>query len=226
MFKTELHCHSDDISACAKINVDDIIEKFTDNGYSTLVLSNHFNLGTMQHVNATSWNDWIDKYIAAYTKLKDRAKGKLNILLGMELRFTENDNDYLVFGVTEELLRNYPNMFDMTPDEFSTIARNNGCLFIQAHPFRNRMTVVHPKFLDGVEVFNGHLGHDSRNDIAEMWADKYGLIKTSGTDFHYKDYPASGGILTNFEITSMEQLIEVLKSGKYQLNKDIQKSGI
>ena len=221
MFKTELHCHSNDISECARVNTEEIIEKFTKGGYSTVVLSNHFSRGTMNFVGATSWDEWVDKYVGGYEKLKNDAKGKLNILLGMELRFNENCNDYLVFGITKEFLRKYPNMFEMNPESFHKIASENGCLFIQAHPFRNGMTVIYPGHLDGVEVFNGHFGHDSRNDIAEMWANKYNLIKTSGTDFHYTTSPANGGILTDTEITTMDELIEVLKSGNYILNKEI-----
>ena len=81
------------------------------------------------------------------------------------------------------------------------------------------MKIKRPDCLDGVEVFNGHFGHDSRNDIAELWAEKYNLIKTSGTDFHYNDSPANGGIFTENEITTMEQLVEILKSGNYTWNK-------
>ncbi len=221
MFKTELHCHSNDISECARVSTTDIIDIFTKAGYSTLVLANHFNTGTMKYVGANSWEEWIDKYISAYKKLKNEAEGKLNILLGMELRFDENYYDYLVFGISAEFLKKYPNMLQMNPHSFHEIAKENGCLFIQAHPFRNGMTVIRPDELDGVEVFNGHFGHDSRNDIAELWADKYGLIKTSGTDFHYTTSPANGGVLTDTEITTIEELVSILKSGNYTLNKEI-----
>ena len=221
MFKTELHCHSNDISGCAGVNTTEIIETFTKAGYSTLVLANHFTTDTMKNKGAKSWDEWVDMFVGAYQKLKDEAKGKLNILLGLELRFDENCNDYLVFGATEEFLKNHPNMLQMNPHSFHEIAKENGCLLIQAHPFRNGMTVVRPDGLDGVEVFNGHFGHDSRNEIADMWADKFGLIKTSGTDFHYITSPANGGIFTEKEITTMEELIETLKSGNYTLNKQI-----
>ena len=219
MFKTELHCHSMDVSQCARVSASQIVEKFTAAGYNTLVLSNHFSRYTMEALNSSDWNDWVDKYLEGYYNLKKEAEGKLNILLGMELRFDENANDYLVFGVTEELLRSNTDLLKMNADSFHKLAKENGCLFIQAHPFRNSMTVTNPAHLDGVEVFNGHLGHDSRNEIANMWADKYGLIKTSGTDFHYNDSPANGGIITENEITSMSQLVEILKSGNYTLNK-------
>ena len=138
----------------------------------------------------------------------------------MELRFNENSNDYLVFGITEELLRAHEDIFSLNPESFSKISRENGFLFVQAHPFRNTMTVINPAFLDGVEVYNGHKGHDSRNEIADMWADKYGLIKTSGTDFHYPHVPANAGILTDEKITTSEQLLEILKSGSYSLIKE------
>ena len=219
MFKTELHCHSDSISACARVNNNDIIEKFTSAGYNSLVLTNHFTTGTMSHHGYTDWDRWVDGFVDAYEKLKEDAKGKLNVLLGMELRFDENCNDYLVFGITEEFLRKYDGLHQMNPESFHKIAQENGCLFIQAHPFRNGMTVVRPNHLDGVEVFNGHMGHDSRNEIADMWADKYSLLKTSGTDFHYADVPTNAGIATEYEITSIPQLIETLKSGSYKVIK-------
>lgn len=217
MFKTELHCHSSEISECARVDSNDVINKFYSAGYSTLVLSNHFNSGTMKYNKSESWDDFITKYVGAYKKLKELAAGKMNILLGMELRFNCNVNDYLVFGVTEKFLRAHPEMLDMNPEGFHKLAKENGCLFVQAHPFRNSMTVVRPDALDGVEVFNGHMGHDSRNEIADLWAEKYGLIKTSGTDFHYNDSPANAGIVTEKEILSMDELVEVLKSGEYQL---------
>ena len=219
MFRTELHCHSLDISECARVNNADIVKKFSEAGCSTLVLTNHFNTGTMRFNKATSWEDFINKFFEAYENLKKEACGKLNILIGAELRFDENYNDYLVYGFTKDDLLGMPDIFKMTPESFSKISREKGFLFIQAHPFRNGMTVVRPIFLDGVEVFNGHFGHDSRNEIAESWAEKFGLIKTSGTDFHYNDSPANAGILTDVEITSIDQLIETLKSGSYQLVK-------
>jgi predicted metal-dependent phosphoesterase TrpH len=220
MFKTELHCHSNDVSCCARIDAETIIDKYTSGGYSTVVLSNHLSIYTWDFLGCTSWNEFVDKFVAGYKNLKEKASGKLEILLGMELRFKNSNNDYLVFGVTEEFLREHENILELDPPAFHTVAKENGLLFIQAHPFRDWMTVTPPSCVDGVEVYNGHKGHDSRNEIAEAWADKYGLIKTSGTDLHYKDVPTNAGILTDEKITSMAQLIEVLKNGKYSLIKE------
>ena len=105
----------------------------------------------------------------------------------------------------------------MTLKTFSELSRRMGFLLIQAHPFRNRMTVMPPKYLDGIEVFNGHHGHDSRNQLADAFARRYGLLRTSGSDFHHVSSVESAGILTREPITSMEQLVATLRNGDCEL---------
>ncbi|MBQ4511133.1 MAG: PHP domain-containing protein [Clostridia bacterium] len=220
MFKTELHCHSKDISQCARVSRQEIIDTFVNGGYSTIALTNHLSQYTVDAVCPNDWKGFVDKFHGAYESLKNDAEGKLNILFGAELRFNGSNNDYLVFGLTKEFLYEHPDIFDLHAEKFHNLAKENNMLFIQAHPFRNWMMVIEPRMIDGVEVFNGHFGHDSRNEIANMWAEKYNLIKTSGTDYHYITSPANGGIFTDDEITDMAQLVEILKSGSYKLNRD------
>ena len=100
MFKTELHCHSKSISQCARVSNEEIIEKFTEAGYTTLVLANHFTEGTQNnHGCQGDYQAFVTKFLNAYEDLKKDAEGKLTVLLAMELRFNENSNDYLVFGI-------------------------------------------------------------------------------------------------------------------------------
>ena len=219
MFKTELHCHSKDISFCSSASVDDIIAEYTAAGYSTLMLANHFEPATMRRREAASYEDFVKMYVSAWEKLRDAAAGRINVLFGAELRFECNLNDYLLFGATPEFLLSHPDIFSMTPASFSECAREAGVLFVQAHPFRNNMTLVDPKYLDGVEVFNGHGGHDSRNPIAEVWAERFSLIKTSGSDYHHPSHKANSGILTEREIKTVSELVATLRSGKYELIK-------
>ncbi len=215
-YKTELHAHTCEVSPCADLTAEEVTERYIAAGYSTLVLTNHycdyvFDYGT------DTFEEKIDHYLSAYHAMKKYAGDRLCILLGCELRFTENNNDYLVFGLTEEFLREYPELHKMTLKSFSALSRKKGFLLIQAHPFRNRMTVMPPKYLDGIEVFNGHHGHDSRNQIADAYARRYGLLRTSGSDFHHVSSVESGGILTDKPITSMEQLVDVLKNAACEL---------
>ena len=77
MFKTELHCHSKSISACARVSNEDIIEKFTKAGYTSLVLANHFNKDTQGFLGcAESYQDFVTAYLKGYEDLKKDAEGK------------------------------------------------------------------------------------------------------------------------------------------------------
>ena len=220
MFKTELHCHSSEASPCSTESAESLVEIYTKAGYDTIVLTNHFcpdvyNLRKFENVE-----QYVDYLMYAGEKMKRAAEGKLSVIIGMEIRFKCVGNDYLLFGDFEEYMRKTPEVFDFSPSQFFEICNQKGWLLIQAHPFRNNITVSNPAFIHGMEVYNGHSGHAERNFISEQWANEYShLIKTSGTDLHYSHVEATGGILTEEKITSMKQLVDVLKSGKYQLLK-------
>ncbi len=213
-YKTELHCHSRDASGCANECAEGIAEKYISAGYTTVVLTNHF---SPSNGDENRWEEKIEKRWNAVEKLRAAAGDRLNILMGLEVRFYENWNDYLVFGLEKEHLISNRDFLKMGIKAFSAMARENGILVIQAHPFRFDMTVTRPELIDGIEVYNGHPWHNSNNDIALAWAEKYGKIQTSGTDHHDVVHVPRGGILTDFPITSVGGLIEVLKSGEYEL---------
>jgi predicted metal-dependent phosphoesterase TrpH len=215
-YKTELHCHSSEVSPCADLTVAEVTERYIAAGYTTLVLTNHYCDYVMDNAGKT-WSEKIEHYLSAYHAMKEYAGDRLQILLGCELRFVENHNDYLIFGLTEEFLIEHPNLHEMTLKTFSALSRESGLLLFWAHPFRNRMTTVPPKYLDGIEVFNAHTGHDSRNHLANAYAETYGLLKSSGSDFHHPHSVEGGGILTDEPITSMEQLVTCLKEQSFEL---------
>ena len=216
-FKTELHCHSIDASPCSTESAESLVDIYLKAGYDTVVLTNHYSHYTYDHYRCKNIGEYVDIFMSGVEKMKKAAQGKLTILFAMELRIREVPNDFLCYGVEEEFLRNTPEIFDLKYSEFYKICEQKGWLFIQAHPFRNGIMVVDPKYLHGMEVYNGHTGHPARNFIAKQWAEEYGLIKTSGTDLHYAHVPASGGILTEEKIEDINQLIKILKSGNYQL---------
>ena len=221
MFKTELHCHSKAVSACSMTSAEQMRDIYVGAGYTTVVLTNHFSVYTYMHLQCKNWQEFVDRFIYGYTELKKISEGQLEILYAIELHPSDSPNDYLMYGAEEEFLRSNPFLYEKSPEELSKIARENGILFIQAHPFRDGMRMTNPALLDGVEVYNGsaggHYGTDSRNDISKAYAAKFEFITTSGTDLHYPNDEISGGILTEEKITSISQLIEILKSGSYRL---------
>ena len=218
--KIELHTHTSEISSCSHLTVNEIIDLYIEAGYDAMVIANHFNSETADEVNAEFYEDFIDKFWGVLDEAMEigRKKGLL-VLPALELRFDCNVNDYLVYGMNREMCRNCKNLFAMTPDEFSVYAKENGVLFYQAHPFRNRMTVVNPAILFGIEVQNTHPRHDSRNDIAMAWAEKYNLHKIAGSDCHQKCDVGSSAVITEYAVKNIQDLIYILKNDMYQIVK-------
>ena len=221
-FKTELHCHSRTVSACATISPEEIVEKYLADGYTTVVLADHLSPATFEGERYTGGDDWqekIDYYMNGYHALKKAAEGKLHILQGCEIRIAARTGDFLVYGITEEFLRQNPDLLEIPSIRLMCARlREAGFLLYQAHPFRNGMPISDPAWLDGIEVYNAHGRHNSRNDFAELWAQRYGLLQISGSDVHHaKRDLAGGGILTDEPVTDMAQLMQILREGRYTL---------
>lgn len=212
-FLYETHCHTSEVSICGKVAAKDVVENYIGAGYSGIVITDHFN----RHTFHSRPEDMAEYYMAGYRAAKAAAGNRLTVILGMELTFYENDNDYLVYGMTEDFIRQYPNMMELGLERFCALAHENGMVIFQAHPFRNRMTVMPPGLLDGVEVYNGNPRHDSRNDIARMWAEKYEKKMSSGSDYHQSEDLARGGIAVKEPLFDAADIVRVLMNGEAEL---------
>lgn len=213
----EMHAHTSEVSTCATAKAEDVIKIYYESGYKGLVLTDHMNASTFSGMENASWREIIEHYLTGYRKIKSVAPPDFTVLLGMELTFSQNYNDYLVYGIDEDFLYNNENLMDMGISDFRKLADKNNLMIFQAHPFRVCMTVTDPNLLDGIEVYNGNSSHNSNNDIANLWADKYGLKKVSGSDFHYFWGMAPGGVYFQNEIKSNADLINALHSNEYAL---------
>jgi hypothetical protein len=220
-FRTELHAHTSVVSRCAQKTPAETAELYIAAGYSSIVLTNHY--VAYNFPDEKTWEENIESYLAPIYEMREYAKGRLNVLAGAEIHNFQNSNDYLIYGIDEDFLRTHKNLHLLKVSEISELVRASGALMVQAHPFRNAMTIVNPTLLDGMEVYNGTPtpAHEARLDVANLWAKRYGLIRTSGSDYHGHIYPdspvATGGILTDEPITSPEQLLRTLRSGCYDL---------
>jgi len=215
-YKTELHAHSSTVSPCASVTPAQLVERYTEAGYTTLVLTEHYCDYVIDPIEG-AWTEKAEHYLSGYRALRSAAADRLQILLGCELRFLGSKNDYLVLGMDESFLLAHPNLHHMTPETFSIFAREHSLLFIQAHPYRRGMDRIDPALLSGMEVFNGHPDHNSHNPDALKTAKEYGLIPTSGSDYHFPSATPAGGILTDAPIRSVSELMAVLRSGQYTL---------
>ncbi|MBR3692870.1 MAG: hypothetical protein IKL89_09290 [Clostridia bacterium] len=225
-FKTELHCHTAEVSRCGRVSAADTVETYIRHGYDSVTITNHLSASTFSEKNQNfvyteDWQKRIDFFMNGIHLVEEAAKGRIHVLWGVELCGGHDGNDYLIYGITEEQLRAMPDLLNISIKEFGPRIRQElGLLLFQAHPFRNGVRIVVPERLDGVEVYNGHIGHDSRNYIASDWATRYGLRRISGTDFHQAVHIPTGGILTEAPIRTNAELAATLKSGNYTLLHD------
>lgn len=212
MYRYELHAHTNEVSRCAHVSAERVVESYAEAGYNGIVITNHLNSATFQGRPEILWSEQVSHFLSAYHLAKKAAPEHFTVFLGMELTFTENGNDYLVYGLDEEFLFYNEYLREMNIRQFSELAHANGLLIFQAHPFRNGMNITDPKLLDGIEVYNGNANHDSRNDIAHLWADKYGLLTSSGSDYHQARDIARGGIIAEKPLLTQKDLLAALKS--------------
>lgn len=221
-YKTEMHCHTKEASACATADYKITAEKYIAAGYTTLILTNHYSADTMWLFDRTKdYSEFTERYIDAYHKLRDYAGDRLNVLLGAEVRFRGKDtSDFLAYGITEDFLRENQMIIESNLSDFHEIMKQNGFLVFQAHPFRFGITLANPKYLDGIEVFNADGGGgECHNDLADTWANHHMLLKSSGTDYHCPEHEPLGGIVTEVPIKTNEQLVTILKTENYALIK-------
>lgn len=212
-YKTELHAHSYPCSSCSQIPPEELVRIYSTLGYTSVVISNHFNEGMRFYGDKQRA---VDTYFLDFdTACEYGEKYGINVILGCEIRFTENANDYLLFGIDRNFLYDAYDKINSTIAEFSKWFRNDRHLLIQAHPFRNNMTEVDSTLLDGIETFNMHPGHNSRIAFAAKYAAKNNLIATCGTDYHHPTHEGMTALLTREPITSSEQLERVLRSRDY-----------
>lgn len=220
----ELHCHTEQSSSCAKIPAEEVVKLYLQEGYSGIIITDHLSSATIKKCPNSSFAQLVDYQARGYFAAREAAallSEDFSVFYGVELNSqNEGRNDYLLYGITPEMLKaNEWLLYNAEPELLSRFCRDNGILLVQAHPFRNHMTLVPPLLLDGIECYNGNARHDSRNEIASEWADRFGLIKTSGSDFHELSDLARGGAYLSQRPKDILSLTDILKSGDYSLKK-------
>lgn len=220
--KIELHLHTAESSKCSKVGAEQIIREYHRCGYGAVVITDHYARGTFEKPDVSGL-DKTERFLRGYREAKKWGDELgVKVFLGAELRFSaSNANDYLCYGLDEEFFYEHCDLDIMRLSDFERIKPAKALLY-QAHPFRNGITVTDPKRLFGIEVFNGHVGHDSRNSIALQWARLHKLHAISGSDSHHRSTLCNGGIITNEDVLSMDDLLKVLRTDSYALfNKNV-----
>ncbi len=199
--KYETHFHTAETSPCVNTKAKDGVRIYAGAGYTGIVVTDHYHSGFFDSLLFGSWKHKIDIYLKGYRNaLEEGVKAGVDIHLGIELRFDESPNDYLIYGFDEDFLYQNKNLHRLGLKEFRKMTAGTGIVIAQAHPFRPDMKPADPELIDAVEIYNGNPRHDSSNHLALEYAEKNGLRKLSGSDFHRLEDAVRGGIITSDRI--------------------------
>lgn len=215
MYKFDTHVHTAETSPCAKMSAAETVRLYKEAGFSGVCITDHYSKGLLESFSKTNWKEAVDRYLQGYRSAKEYGdRLGMDVLLGAEVLIDGTRNDYLLFGLSEEILYHYPRLYSYKPEELKKFAESHNLLLFQAHPYRSYVTAENPLYLDGVEVFNGNPRHDSHNDLALKFAEDNKLLMSGGSDCHQIEDVGRSGIMTDIRINDEKTLVEVLKSGK------------
>lgn len=216
-YRTELHAHTSPASSCSQIPPEELAIIYKSLGYDAVTVANHF---CFEYQNSDK-QQVIDRFFGDFEKAEKKGKEiGINVILAAEIRFEENENDYLIYGVTREMMEEIYDLLPYGVENFRKVYSMPDSVFLQAHPFRDEMETVDPALLDGIEVFNLHPNHNSRVGIAAVYAKEQNFsIVTAGSDFHHPNRKHEGvsAILTKILPNASFDIANILKSGDYLL---------
>ena len=211
MLKFDTHVHTSETSSCGNVSGRVTAQLYKKAGYDGICITDHYYKEYFEYIVKKSWEEKIEIFLAGYKSALSEGKLiNLNVLLGMEIRFNCSNNDYLVFGITEKFLLENEKLYSLKMTDFSKLAKENNLLIYQAHPFRNGMIPENPNLIDGVEVYNANIRHDSRNKLAYKYAIDNNLKMLSGSDCHEIEDVGRGGIIIKKSIKKERELVEAL----------------
>jgi len=214
--RIELHAHSKPVSPCSEVEPKELIDTYKAHNYDALVLTNHYIRNLFRGLTK---EEAVEYYLNDFKKAYEYGESVgLKVYLGVEYRFAENTNDYLIYGADKELVTMLFDCFDMGVERFRKEIPLPDSLFIQAHPLRKNCELCNTDLLDGIETFNLHPGHNAQVGRAVRIANRANLkVTTIGSDFHHKnvDHEAVSALRTKFLPKDSFELVNILKSGDY-----------
>lgn len=218
-FRIETHLHTPVISPCGRLTPEQLVEGYLQAGFSAVTVTDHFHKDAFAHAGIDpQGEDALQRFLEGYRRVLEAARGTgLRVYYGAELRFRGCGNDYLLYGFSDGLLEKPGEIWAMGIVRFSELARADGALLIQAHPFRDYCLPVAPYLLDGVEAVNRHDVHANRNRLAVEYGRRYGLTLTGGSDCHDPEDVGRGGIEADRLPEDSMDLARLLRGGDFRI---------
>lgn len=213
------HTHTSETSLCGHLPAAEVVDRYVRRGFSGLVVTDHLHPEYLSRIDREhNWDKVIDQYLAGYHASKARGdQVGLDVILGAELRFPENDNDYLVYGIDEQWLRSNPYMCCMSAREFFAKFHDQ-VLIIHAHPYRDGNTTVFEDAVHGAELINGHPRHENHNEKAlDLCRRHPDYFRLAGSDTHEDGDEAHAGVILPERVRDSYAYKHMIETMQFQL---------
>lgn len=210
------HTHTSETSRCGHLPAAEVVDRYVKQGFTGLVVTDHLHPEYLSRIDTQhNWDAVMDHYLSGYHASKKRGdEVGFDVILGAELRFPENDNDYLVYGIDEQWLRSNPYMCCMSALEFFAKFRDQ-VLIIHAHPYRDGNKEVFESAVHGSEIINGNPRHENGNELAlDLCRRHPDFFRLAGSDTHQAGDEAQAGIILPERVKdsfSYKKMIETMR---------------
>ncbi len=218
MYKYETHLHTMETSRCGYVRATDQVKTYKELGYTGICVTDHLHSLYLELMDChDDWGKCMDRWLYGYRLAK--AAGEeygLNVILGMELRFPENESDYLIYGIDEKWVYGHPWINRMDHQTFFD-TYGGEVLIIHAHPYRNCDEVFHT-CVHGLEIANCNPRHPSRNELAlQLARENPHLYPTVGSDAHRPGDEGRAAVCFERIIHDSYEYKIAIETGSYRL---------
>ncbi|MCI8293297.1 MAG: PHP domain-containing protein [Hespellia sp.] len=201
--KIDMHCHIKEGSVDSRVSLEEYIALLKEKGFQGMVITDH------------------DTY-EGYRYWKDHIKGKLHedfvVLKGIE--YDTRDAGHILVIMPEGVKMRLLEMRGMKASVLIDLVHRNGGILGPAHPCGEKyMSFAHTKRyyespelikrFDFIEAFNACESEESNAGALKL-AEKYGKIKTGGSDSHKPDCVGLGYTILPEPVTCETELISMI----------------
>lgn len=218
-FLYEPHAHTAETSRCGHLPAAQVVERYAARGFTGVVITDHLHNEYLSRVDLQgSWDAVADHFLAGYRAAKARGDQLgLDVLLGAELRFPENENDYLVYGIDEAWLRANPYPCRMSARAFFA-KYHEQVLIIHAHPYRDGNTEVFEDAVHGAEIINASCRHENGNEAALGLCLRHpAYFRLAGSDTHRAGDEARAGVILPRRAGDSAAYRQMIESRQFRL---------
>ena len=215
----DTHIHTVETSPCGRIHAAQTVDYYAGKGYAGLVITDHLHQEFLEIANKEKdWDLVVDRYMAGYKAAKIRGDEiGFDVIFGAEMRFTDNNNDYLVYGIDEDWLRSHPYVICQSAKDFFRQYKDQ-VLVMHAHPYRDGNLTVFEDSVHGIEMINTNPRHNNWTERAvELCKRHPEYYRQAGSDMHREEDRCRAGIISPIRIKDSYQYADLIRSGNYEI---------